>query len=218
MLNLISMENKSILNLLTSFSIKRVLLALLVFCLGALAVISARFILVEKTATHYHANFALYINGQKEEFNSFVFYEEVSACTDEYSNNPKSRVHMHDKINNLVHVHDNASTWAHFFNNLGITFTDGLILKSGALIRESESLNFTYILNGKEVDSIADKVIASGDALLINIGNESSEVISERFNLISKNANEYNEKPDPSSCSGSANESFTDKFKRTLLK
>lgn len=200
------------------FSINKILLALVVFGFGVIAVVAARFILVEKHTTHYHANFALYINGVKEEFNSFVFYEEVSACTDEYSNNPKSRVHMHDNINNLIHVHDNASTWSHFFSNLDITFADGLLYKSGMLIRESSESNFTYILNGKEIDSIANKVIASGDALLINIGDENNDVILERFNLISKNAVEYNEKPDPSSCSGSASESFTDRLRRTLTK
>lgn len=212
------MNEKNNINLISTFTVKKILLVLLVFIFGAVAVIAVRFILVKKQSTHYHANFALYVNGQKEEFSSFVYYEEVSACTDEYANNPKSRVHMHDNVNNLVHVHDQAATWSHFFSNIGMTFADGILYKSGSLFKESEEIEFTYILNGNEVDSIADKVIGSGDSLLINIGGEDKETLNARYNQITKNANEYNEKPDPSSCSGSNSESFTDRLMRTLTK
>lgn len=212
------MKNNILTNLINHLSLKKILLAFFVFCLGGIAVVSARFILVENHSTHYHANFALYVDGDKEEFNSFVYYEEVSACTDEYSNNPKSRAHMHDNVSGLVHVHDKAVTWSHFFSNLGITFADGLLYRSGELIKDSSDFQFTYILNGKTVDSIADKVIESGDSLLINIGKENVAAIKERYDLINKNATEYNEKPDPSSCAGSASEGFKDRLQRTLIK
>jgi hypothetical protein len=212
------MNDKNITNLISKYSLKKLFLVLLIFIFGAIAVIAARFILVEKQSTHYHANFALYVNGQKEEFSSFVYYEEVSACTDEYIDNPKSRVHLHDKVNNLVHVHDKAATWSHFFSNLGITFADGILFKSGFLFQDSQDTKFTYILNGNEVDSIADQVIGNGDSLLINIGDEDKDTVKDRYEQIIKNANEYNEKPDPSSCSGSNSESFSERLTRTLTK
>lgn len=199
------------------FSLKNLGLTLVIFILGAVSFAATRFILVEEQKTHYHANFALYINGERDLFDSFVFYEEVSACTKEYVSSPKSRVHMHDNKNDLVHVHDNAVTWGHFFSNLGYTLADGVLIRSGNVYSETSSLKFSYILNGQRVSSISDKLINSGDTLLISYGSESDESIKQKYSQISNDSLVYNEKPDPSSCSGSGKESIKDRFIRTIL-
>src|SRR5687767_1251717 len=105
----------------TSFAVsKRQLVRVLAcFLVGMLWLLAIRFVLIAKIETHYHANFAVYVNGQREEFDNFSFYEEVQACGGDEINNPRTRVHMHDKVNHVVHVHDNAATWGHFFANLG---------------------------------------------------------------------------------------------------
>jgi hypothetical protein len=90
------------------------------------AVVLRLFTLTPHT-THYHANFALYINGQRDEFKSFTFYEEVQSCAGHDTNNPKIRVHLHDQKNDVVHVHDAAVTWGHFFANLGYSLGDTFI-------------------------------------------------------------------------------------------
>ena len=89
------------------------------FLLGALWLFAVRFVLLDRDAVHYHANFAVYVEGERLPFDNFTFYEEVQSCGGDDVNNPKIRVHMHDRISNVVHVHDNAATWGHFFANLG---------------------------------------------------------------------------------------------------
>src|SRR5436190_1007345 len=80
---------------------------------GALLVLAIRFINYKPTNTHYHANFAVYINGQREQFNGPTYYEEESmgSCTTDKEMIPADRAHMHDNENDVIHVHDKAVTW-----------------------------------------------------------------------------------------------------------
>ena len=197
---------------------RKILLFMAIFFSGAFAVAFIRFILIDKHETHYHANFALYLNGKRDEFSSFTFYEEVTACSDESHSSPKSRAHMHDKKNSIVHVHDDAVTWGHFFSNIGYVFSDTLIATQMGTYVKNDKKIFTFILNGEKVQNVADKVIGNDDKLLINYGDESIEVITEQYENISEEAHEYNEKTDPVSCSGGKIESFMDRLRRTLLK
>ena len=54
--------------------------AIIGFILGVVWFVAARYVTYKNTATHYHANFALYINGQPDKFDNFTFYEEVQSC------------------------------------------------------------------------------------------------------------------------------------------
>ena len=88
---------------------------LVAFLVGALSVVSLRYLMVKNKSVHYHADFALFINGKRDEFKNFSFYEEVQACSQDGSNNPRARVHMHNQENHIIHVHDAAVTWGAFF-------------------------------------------------------------------------------------------------------
>src|SRR5215469_16416653 len=88
--------------------------------LGAALVLGIRFFTYKPQSVHYHANFALYVNGQREEFKGAMYYSEVQMCTSaETAMTPVERAHMHDNVNNVVHVEDHAVTWGQFFANLG---------------------------------------------------------------------------------------------------
>ncbi len=187
------------------------------FVLGLTTYGFLRFALVERHQIHSHANFALYINGKRDEFKSFTYYEEITSCTNTEQNNPKSRVHMHGNINNVIHVHDEGATWSHFFSNIGYVFADDFLRTSAASYLPTDENKFTYILNGEIVDNVADKVIDSEDKLLISYGNESEQILRERFEQIEHTAHEYNEKSDPSTCSGGAGETIIERLKRTQL-
>src|ERR1700752_157532 len=77
---------------------KSVLALLAVGFLGGVLWCGAmRYFLVHEHEVHYHANFAVYINGQREEFKEFFYFEEIAACSDAYADNPKGRVHMHEQ-------------------------------------------------------------------------------------------------------------------------
>ena len=115
-----------------------------VFLLGALFVFSLRFILVEKVSTHYHANFAVYVNGEREKFDDPSFYEEVSSCSVLHAN-PKAMVHMHDNVSHVVHVHDDASTWGLFFQNLSFGVSrEALLTDAGLFVDGQDGNKLTY--------------------------------------------------------------------------
>src|SRR4051794_34250581 len=88
--------------------------------LGALVLLGIRFFSYSPEHVHYHANFAVYLNGAREEFKGSQYYQEVNVCSaDGNISLPQQRTHMHENINSVIHVHDHAVTWGQFFNNLG---------------------------------------------------------------------------------------------------
>ena len=195
---------------------KKFLCGLLIFLAGALAIIALRFALVKNTAVHYHANFALYVNGMQDKFDNFTFYEEVASCSSD-SDNPKHRAHLHDNKNHLIHVHDAGVTWGHFFANLGYGLSDkSLTTDSGVFASGVSGKTLSIILNDQFVSSIANREIKSEDVLLINYGVEAQPEIQTRFLAITRDAGTFNSKSDPAACSGGDKLDFSTRLKRTL--
>ncbi|MFZ1323820.1 MAG: hypothetical protein WAQ57_01510 [Candidatus Saccharimonadales bacterium] len=187
-----------------------------VFLLGALFVFCLRFILVEKISTHYHANFAVYVNGEREKFDDPSFYEEVSSCSVSHAN-PKAMAHMHDNVSHVVHVHDDASTWGLFFQNLSFGVSrEALLTDAGLFVDGQDGNKLTYLLNGQIVSNIAGRVIGSEDVLLVDYGKTDTDTINSRYEDITRDAGEYNKRNYPSACTGSKTEPFKDRLLRTI--
>ena len=195
---------------------RTVIKGLVIFILGVFFAFALRFILVDKNDTHYHANFAVYVNGVREEFDDPSFYEEVSSCSIAHSN-PKGLVHMHDKVSHVVHVHHDAATWGLFFANLSYGVSrESLLTDSGLFVDEQDGKKLTYMLNGQVVTNVAGKVIGSEDVLLVDYGNTSADTLNAEYDQITRDAGDYNRRNDPSACTGSKTEPFKDRFLRTL--
>jgi len=186
------------------------------FVLGIISFIGYRIATYRSTNIHYHANFALYINGDRDEFESFTFYEEVQACVDHGVENPKSRTHMHDQQSSLIHVHDGGVTWGHFIANLGYGLTDRALQNDKQVYHEGEEGELTFILNGKEVSSVANRVIKSEDVLLINYGKDDDDTLKGRYETIPRNAHEFNGRYDPGGCSGDEKLTLGKRFRAAL--
>lgn len=184
---------------------------------GILSFAAIRFITYQDPAVHYHANFALYINGERETFDEFMFYEEVASCSTEEFNNPKARAHMHDKVNHVIHVHDAAVTWGHFFANIGFTLgNDAVKTNKGSFISGEDTNELRFILNGKDTDIITNQPIKSEDVLLIDYGNANQKTLDERFTAIKRDAAAYNTRNDPSSCQGANSNNFSDRLRHAF--
>lgn len=193
------------------------LFGLAMFVLGAFMLIAFRFTMIKDNSVHHHANFALYINGQKDEFKSFTFYEEVAACNAHDPDDVKSRVHMHNKTAGLLHVHARAVTWGQFFANLGYTLGNKVVETDAGVYGDGQDGNtLSYLLNGQEVTSIENRVIKSEDVLLINYGKDDEKTLQDRNAAIPRTAKEANTTPDPAACSGSKKLTFTDRLKQSL--
>ncbi len=196
---------------------KRILFGFCCLVLGAVLVIGIRFATYKSDETHYHANFAVYVNGKRDEFKSFAYYEEVQACVDHSVDNPKLQVHMHDRNNGLIHVHETGMTWGYFFANLGYTLGDSVIKTESGVYVDGQDKKLSFILNGEPVTSIAGKIIKTEDRLLINYGNDDKKTLTERYNSAPTDAPRANTEHDPSTCSGGHDLNFWERLKKSTI-
>lgn len=170
---------------------------------------------------HYHANFAVYINGQQEQFKAPNYYEEEAAtsCSASEANksedSPMSRVHMHGNVNDVVHVEDGRVTWGNFFTVLGWNVGADYVATRDSFYQNSSQGNVTYILNGKKVENIANTIINDQDKLLVNYGNQSASMLNGEYGQIKNNALSADQSKDPVGCGGGhkANTSMRERMK-----
>lgn len=182
---------------------------------GAFTILGLRVILVQDHATHYHADFALYIDGQQDKFDNFTFYEEVQSCNTQDENNPRHRAHMHGNEAGSVHIHDDGVTWGAFFANIGYGLTNKSIqTDKGVFVDGADGKKLTFILNGQKTSSIANKLIGDKDMLLIDYGDGSNT--QKEYDSIPRLAAQHDVTPDPASCSGSSKLTFADRLKRAI--
>jgi len=175
--------------------------------LGALIVLTIRFATYAPPAhTHYHANFAVYINGQREQFKDPSYYTEVAACSLSEHMQPEQRAHMHDNVNNVVHVHDDGATWGQLFENLGwYVGPDFVQTRDGTLYKAGGDNQLHVLLNNDDftgLSAITNQVIGDRDRLLISFGNPSEQELQKEFKSIPSTAKHYDESKDPASCAG----------------
>lgn len=153
---------------------------------------------------HYHANFAVYINGQRDDFRDPTYYEELLTCSAQEKMTVKERTHMHDNVNDVVHVHDRLVTWEQFFNNLDYSMGENFLATRTAVYVKNDSAKVSYLLNGQPVASISNLVIGSEDRLLVSYGAETGADLTAQYKTIATSARHYNESHDPKSCSSGA--------------
>jgi hypothetical protein len=185
--------------------------------LGIVGLVGLRLVMADDHAVHHHANFAIFVNGEREQFESFTYYEEVQACSDEYSGSPLSRVHMHDYVSNVVHVHDQAVTWGNFFENIGFSVGDSVLETADEVFVDDQPEELVYLLNGERVGSVANRVINSEDVLLVHYGSGDEDEIASQLEAIDQDAAGYNERDDPSSCSGSGHDGFWHRLREAVI-
>jgi len=182
---------------------KVLLLTLGVFALGFLTLAAVRFFVAKPPAeTHYHADFAVFINGKREAFVGPGYYEEVAACTADAANNdPKTRTHMHDNVSDVVHVHDKRVTWQDFFTNIGWSIGPDYVRSLDTLYVTNDADTVTFILNGKKVDRVDNLVIGDQDKLLVSYGPTGADTAAQ-YAQIKNDAAKYDAGADPSTCQG----------------
>jgi hypothetical protein len=182
-------------------------LGLVGFILGAIWLGLMRSLLAYPDPVHYHANFGVFINGQRQPFDSPLFYEEVQACTQDDVQNPRGRVHLHQPDFDVVHVHDEAVTWGNFFENIGYSLSDSSLVADGQLYSGDD---LRFVLNGQAEQFVANRIISSGDVLLVSYG---TTELTQEYAQIQQNAEAFNESYDPGSCSGADQPSALDRLR-----
>ncbi len=182
--------------------------------LGVLALMIIRFATYNPPAVHYHANFAVFINGQRQDFKGPQYYQEVNVCS-LHGATPISRVHMHDEINNVVHVHAEAVTWGDFFQNLGWGIGSNYLATPDTVYTVDGDNQLNILINGKNVTGITNigqTVIHDKDQLLVSFGNESDSALTQEFKSVGSTAAKYDAQKDTSACSGSEGPTISDRL------
>jgi len=189
--------------------------------LGALIILGIRFFTYKPDQVHYHANFAVYLNGVREQFKGPQYYQEVAICS---STNgitiPQQRAHMHDGINSVIHVHDHAVTWGQFFENLGwYVGPDFIETDNGTMYRTDDTNKLNIILNGQDytgLTPITDMVIKDKARLLVSFGNIDNSTLQKEYKSVPATAAHYDAAKDPASCAGTEKVTAKDRFKHLL--
>jgi|SRR3989344_2820300 len=182
---------------------------------GSLLILGIRFFTYMPETVHYHANFAVFVNSQREKFEGMQFYEETEAtsCTLEKVESPLERAHMHGNVNDVVHVEDHLVTWGNFFQNLGWGVGDDYLKTTDRIYSPDEQNKLTLTLNGNKVDSIANLIVGDEDKLLVSYGNSSSEELDKQYENIQSTAHKYNTEKDPASCGGHKSVNTSERLK-----
>jgi hypothetical protein len=167
---------------------------------------------------HFHANWAVFVNGQRLDLTGMRYMEDVFQCSvDPTHQRPEDRVHMHEGNHDVVHVHASGVTWGHFLANIGFGVGDTYLETDEARLETTPDRTLKFVLNGDPVRSIRNLPIRDQDRLLISYGPESlEEVTADQFTQVAADAGRYNEVPDPASCSGAAEETSGERLRRAF--
>lgn len=167
---------------------------------------------------HYHANWAVFVDGERLDLTGIRYMEDVFQCmADASQQRPEDRVHMHENDHDVVHVHASGATWGHLLANLGFGIGDDYLETERARYATEAERSLEFILNGSPVASIRNLPIGDQDRLLISYGPESAEEVMEtQFPVVEESAAQYNTMPDPASCSGALEPTFGERLRRAV--
>lgn len=122
---------------------------------------------------HWHADFAVFVNGERFDFNKPEFISKEGE-----EKNPW--VHIHDPRPTVVHVHREQTTWDEFMRSLGFELTDSkLVLPDGTAYESGSGGTLKFYVNGVRVGSIMFEPIADLGRVLISFGPESDSQVWE---------------------------------------
>jgi hypothetical protein len=187
--------------------------------IGVLLLSAARLVaLPEHAHVHHHANWAVFIDGERLDLTDIRYMEDVFQCTmDPTHQRPEDRVHMHEGNHDVVHVHAAGVTWGHLLANLGFGIGSDYLHTDRARFETTPDRSLKFVLNGTPVRSISNLAIGDQHRLLISYGPESvEEVVATQFPLVASDAGRYNEIPDPATCSGAHEETFGERVRRAV--
>jgi hypothetical protein len=186
---------------------------------GVIVVGAARFATdTHEHTVHYHANWAVFVDGERLDLTADRYMEDVFQCTlDPMQQRPEDRVHMHENNHDVVHVHAPGVTWGHFLANLGFGAGDDYLDTDRGQFRADGGRTLKFVLNGAPTRSVRNLPIGARDRLLISFGPESpEEAIALQFTQVASDASRYDELSDPASCAGAVEEGLGERLRRAF--
>jgi hypothetical protein len=147
---------------------------------------------VFRKATHQHADFALFIRGQKFDFDKPEF---ISTEGNERSD----LAHIHEPRSTVVHVHTSGTTWNEFFQTIGFKIADPTLVGTedattclatpdGQQLCNTATEKLRFIVNGVRVDGVAQSFITDLDRVLISYGSETDAQLQAQYAQVTDQA------------------------------
>lgn len=131
---------------------------------------------------HEHADFAIFINGERLSLDEPRFLESEDNELD-------PEVHMHAPRPTVVHKHRENVTWGRFFDSIGMTLSDSCLETADGENYCSEGSNsLKFFINGVKVDSLANTKLRDLDRILISYGGEETAALEEQIDAVSDQA------------------------------
>lgn len=132
--------------------------------------------------THDHADFAVYVRGQRLDFNRPEF---LSTEGKDLSKN----VHIHAPRTNVVHIHREQTTWDEFLTSLGMAVDDTcLTLGGGEKLCSAGTETLKFFVNGVRIDSLMFQDLADLDRVLISFGAEDDATVRKQIDSVTDEA------------------------------
>ncbi len=176
--------------------------------------------LPEEEDVHFHANFAIFTNGQKLDFSDQKFMH-IESCANDDSNDDHSakvfgdRIHLEDGVGDVAHIHDSGVVWGDLMLYLRSKVTADGIYFDGKKIAVGNNQKITYYINGQAVEGFEQRDIRSNDTLLIVLGDKRSKVVEDSKAELNKltaelsnRSEEFNMSGSEEDCGGSVELSF----------
>lgn len=152
------------------------------------------------TEYHVHADFALYINGERYDLSAERFMSGSEQVLHEH-------VHLHDENGDVIHYHAPDISLAEFLASLSFTLTDTcLTTPEGSEYCTSSTSTLQLYVNNEPSSELASYVAADEDRLLLYYGAPDVPSIPEFLDSVSDRACIYSYTcpergvPPPESC------------------
>ncbi len=150
--------------------------------------------------THQHADFAVYLSGQKIDFTQAKYQSSDEAPLD-------ADTHLHDGVGTIIHKHRMGITLGYFFQTLGMRFeNECFATDDGTRFCATSEKKLMLYVNGVSNSEMGAYEFSDGDQILITYGDGSA--VNEEINTITDQACIYSEtcpergKPPTESCVG----------------
>lgn len=114
---------------------------------------------------HTHADFAVWVEGEKIDFSGEEFMSGFEDDHDHEHDYLHDYLHMHDKIGHVVHRHKPGETLESFFDSLSYVFDD--------------KYTWRMFVNAQEMEFDLGYVFTDMDAVLLTTSSSSAQVLDE---------------------------------------
>jgi len=131
---------------------------------------------------HTHADFAIYIDGEKLDFSEMKYMSGVSwdeGSHDEADEYHDEHLHLHDEVGHVLHRHKPGLSVGQFLESLGFSMKEGCMKLDNGNSVCSTGLNrndWRMFVNEAEQDPDSSYVFEDMDQILFTYGSSEEEV------------------------------------------